>query len=340
MNKWLKRSFLDFLFILSLLLVMGIGNVADSQERTLDFAFQNAKDHPQGLGVQKFADLISQKSGGKIAVKLFPAGVLGGDLETVSAMQGGFFGLTVLNAGLLAGQVEEFAIFDFPFLFNNEEEADVVVDGPFGQKLLDKLSDKGLIGLGYWDLGFRNVTNNRRPIAKLEDFQGLKIRVLQAQIYVDLFNTLGATVVAMSFPDLYTALARGTVDGQENPVTVIQSAKFNEVQKYLSLTRHTYNPQALLISKKIWDQLSEDEQKIIQEAASEATAYQRQVSRKRQTQALEVLKKDMHVNEVSPEEIARMREKLQPVVDIYTQEVGEETVKDFYAEIEKMREGQ
>lgn len=273
------------------------------------------------------------------AVTLFPGGILGGDLETVFALRRGILGLTVLNAGLLDGQIKEFVVYDFPFLFNDEEEADAVVDGPFGKQLLDKLSEKGLIGLGYWDLGFRNVTNNRRPMAKLEDIQGLRIRTLQSPIYVDMFNTLGANAVPMPFPGLYTALERGAVDGQENPVTVIQANQFNEVQKYLSLTQHTYNPQALLISKRIWDQLSEDERKIIQEAAREATVYQRQVSRERQAEALEALKKDMEVNEVLPEEIERMREKVKPVIDKYAQEIGEETVKELYAEIERVRGG-
>jgi len=340
MSTNFKAIFLASFFIPGLLLLASVGHAADIQERNLRFAFQNPKDHPQGLGAQKFADLVSEKSDGKITVTLFPGGTLGGDLQTVSAMQGGIIGLTVLNAGLLSGLIKEFAVYDFPFLFNNKEEAFAVVDGPFGKQLLEKLSAKGLIGLGYWDLGFRNVTNNRRPIAKLEDIQGLKIRVLQAPIYIDLFNTLGANAVPMPFPELYTAIETGAVDGQENPVTVIQSGQFHEVQKYLSLTQHTYNPQALLISKRIWDQLSEDERKIIQEAASEATAYQREVSIERETEALEALKEDMEVNEVPPEEIEKMREKVKPVIEKHSQEVGEELVKELYAELEKVRGGQ
>jgi len=313
-------------------------HAADIKERTLKFAFQNQKDHPQAQGAQKFADLVAQKSGGKITVKLFPGGTLGGDVQTVSALQGGTVELTVLNAGLLSGAVKEFAAVDLPFLFNNGPEADAVMDGPFGTRLLDKLPEKGLVGLGYWDLGFRNVTNSKRPVAKLEDIAGLKLRVLQSPIYIDLFNTLGANATPMPFPELYSALEQKTVDGQENPVTVIASSKFYEVQKYLSLTRHTYNPQAFVVSKKIWDQMSADEHKLISEAAQEAKVYQRKVSRDQESVALESLKKGgMQVNEVPAAEMARLRDKVKPVVEKFSKEVGEATVKELYAEIAKAR---
>jgi tripartite ATP-independent transporter DctP family solute receptor len=312
---------------------------ADIKERTLKFAFQNQKDHPQAQGAQKFADLVAQKSGGKITVKLFPGGTLGGDLQTVSALQGGTVELTVLNAGLLSGAVKEFAAVDLPFLFNSGPEADAVMDGPFGKRLLDKLPEKGLVGLGYWDLGFRNVTNSRRSVTKLEDIAGLKLRVLQSPIYIDLFNTLGANATPMPFPELYSALEQKTVDGQENPVTVIASSKFYEVQKYLSLTRHTYNPQAFVVSKKIWDQMSADEHKLISEAAQEAKVYQRKVSRDQESAALESLKKGgMQVNEVPAAEMARLRDKVKPVVEKFSKEVGEATVKELYAEIAKARQ--
>jgi len=166
-----KRSILKMLVAaVAVFTVCSAG--AQVKERTLKFAFQNQTGHPQAQGAQKFADLVAAKSGGKITVKLFAGGALGGDLQTVSALQGGTVELTVLNAGILSAQVKEFAAYDFPFLFNNGQEADAVTDGPFGQKLMAKLEEKGLHGLGYWDLGFRNVTNSRRPIAKADDIIG------------------------------------------------------------------------------------------------------------------------------------------------------------------------
>jgi TRAP-type transport system periplasmic protein len=311
---------------------------ADIKERTIKFAFQNSKGHPQEMGAQKFAELVAQKSNHKITVKTFPGGTLGGDLQTVSALQGGTVEMTVLNAGILAAQAKEFAIFDFPFLFANTQEADAVADGPVGKKLLAKLNDKGLVGLGYWDLGFRNLTNSKRPVARLEDVAGLKVRVIQSPIYIDLFNALGASATPMPFPEVYPALEQKAIDGQENPVTVIRSAKMFEVQKYLTLTRHMYNPQALIVSRKLWDSLSADEKKLLQDAAAEATAYQRKVSREQADEALAELKKaGMQVTELAPAELQRMRDKVKPLIEKYTATVGAETVKDVYAEVARHR---
>jgi TRAP-type transport system periplasmic protein len=310
----------------------------DIKERTIKFAFQNPPEHPQGQGAKKFADLVAQKSGGKIQVKLFAGGALGGDVQTVSALQGGTVEMTVLNAGILTAQVKEFAVFDFPFLFANAKEADAVTDGPVGKALLAKLADKNIIGLGYWDLGFRNLTNSKRPIQKLEDIAGLKIRVIQSPIYVDLFNALGANATPMPFPEVYPALEQKAIDGQENPLTVIRANKFAEVQKHLAITRHVYNPQALIVGKKLWDAMSPAEKKIISDAADEATAFQRQLSRGQADEALADLKKaGMQVTEFTPAELQRVRDKVKPVVDKHAAAVGEDTVKAFYAEIAKVR---
>jgi TRAP-type transport system periplasmic protein len=331
------KSLLASALVGGAVLLSGQAN-AQVSERTLRWAQQNSMEHPQGLGAKKFADLVEQKSGGKIKVRVFPGGQLGGDLQNVSALQGGTLDLMVLNAGLLVGIVKDFAVLDLPFLFNTAEEADAVVDGPVGTKLFEKLPDKGLVGLGYFELGFRNVTNSKRPIVKAEDFQGIKLRVLQSPLFIDLFNTLGANTVAMPFPEVYTALEQRVIDGQENPVTVIFDTKFQEVQKYLSLTRHIYNAQSVIMGKKTWDKLSEEERKIVQASLNEAEAYQRQVSREKSLQVLEDLKKaGMQVNEVSPQEIARIREKIKPVVDKYAKEAGEPLMAEVNAEIAKKR---
>jgi TRAP-type transport system periplasmic protein len=310
---------------------------AQIRDRTMRFAFQNQQDHPQGQGAKKFADLVQEKSGGKMQVRLFAGGTLGGDLQTVSALQGGTIDVTVLNAGLLVGLVKEFGLFDLPFLFNDGKEADAVVDGAFGKRMSDTLVAKSLIGLGYWELGFRNVTNSRRPVTKLEDIQGLKIRVVQSPIYIELFNTLGANAVPLPFPELYTALEQKTVDGQENPASVILTSKFAEVQKHMALTRHTYNPQILIFSKRVWDRLNEDERKVVREAADEAKTYQRQTSRDAETKTMGELKKDMQVTEIAPAELARLRDKVKPVSEKFSKDLDQAVVKELHAEIEKAR---
>ncbi len=335
MHRFTRRA---VVIALAALLPVGAALAQDIKERSIKFAFQNQTGHPQAQGAQKFADLVAQKSGNKITVKLFPGGTLGGDVQTVSALQGGTVEMTVLNAGILSSQVKAFEVFDFPFLFNNVQEVDAVTDGPFGQGLLAKLNDKNIVGLGYWELGFRNLTNSKRPITKLEDIAGLKIRVIQSPIYIDMFNALGANATPMPFPEVYPALEQKAIDGQENPVTTIRSSKFNEVQKYLALTRHVYNPQALIVSKKLWDQLSPAEKKIFTEAAAEATAFQRQVSRSQSDGALDDLKKaGMQVSEFTPAEMARIRDKVKPVIDKHSAAVGEDTVKAVAAEIAKVR---
>lgn len=317
------------------------GSAAEAQikERTLRFAFQNTIDHPQGMGATKFAEIVKAKSGGKINVRLFPAGQLGGDLQTVSALQGGTIDLTVLNAGLLVGLNKEFAVLDFPFLFETPQEADAIVDGPIGKKLHGLVVDKGLIGLGYWELGYRHMTNNVRPITKIEDVKGLKMRVLQSPLFIDMMKALGANPVPLPWPEVYTALEQKVVDGQENPYTHLITAKLHEVQKYVSATKHIYNAQSLLISKKTWDSMSDEEKKLIQAAADEATKYQRGTSRKVADSVLNEVKTKTKTqwNDISPAEMARFRDTMKPVIAKFSKEVGEGLVAEINDQLTKIR---
>ena len=238
----------------------------------------------------------------------------------------------------LVGVIKDFAALDLPFLFNSENEVDRVVDGPVGKAFLDKMPEKGLVGLAWFEHGFRNLTNTRRPVTKLEDIQGLKIRVEQNAVSIDAWNALGANAVPMPFPELYSALEQKAVDGQENPYSTVDSAKFFEVQKYLSVTKHKYTPLVVTLSKKFWDQLSADEKKVIQDAATEAAVYQRKANRDLNEQYIQSLKKTgMQINEIPAAEVARMRAKVQPVVDKYSAQIGGTLVKDLYGEIEKAR---
>lgn len=308
--------------------------LAEIRDQTVKFASANNKGHPQVTGMEKFAELVKEKSGGKIEVKLFPGGTLGGDVQTVSALQGGVIEMTVLNAGILASNVKEFGAVDLPFLFDSGEEADKVMDGPFGTGLMERLPDTGLVGLAYWELGFRNLTNNRHPVTKLEDIKGLKIRTIQSPIPVELFNALGANAVPLPYTELYTALETGTVDGQENPSANIINAKFYEVQKYMTLTRHQYNPQIVLVSKKFWDGLNDEEKTVLQHAAAEARDFQRKVSREQDAAALEEIRKTgMEVSELSPEETQKLRDAVKPMIEKFSADIGQETVDALFKEI-------
>jgi TRAP-type transport system periplasmic protein len=311
---------------------------AEVREQTLKFAAANSKGHPQVTGMEKFAEIVKQKSGGKMVVNLFPGGALGGDLQTVASLQGGTVEMLVLNAGIMASSVKAFGAVDLPFLFDSGEEADKVMDGPFGKSLADKLPPLGLVGLAYWELGFRNVTNNRRPIARLDDIKGLKIRTLQAPIPIALFSSLGANAVPMPYPELYPALETGAVDGQENPYANILNAKFFEVQKFLTVTRHQYNPQIVLISKLYWDRLNGEEQQILQDAAIEARDFQRKTSREAEVKALEEIKATgMEVTELSPEELQKLRDTVKPLIEKFTPDIGQDTVDLLFKELEAAR---
>ena len=314
-------------------------HAADIKERNIKFPIVNQLDHPQGVGAKKFAELVEQKSGGKMKVKIFAGGTLGGEQQVASAMQGGTIEASSMAPAQLVGMVKEFVVLDFPFAFANEREADFVLDGPVGKKLLDKLPAKGLIGLSYWDHGFRIVTNSKRPITRLEDIQGLKLRVQQIPVFIDAFNTLGANAVPMPFTELYTALEQKAVDGQDNPFVSVEVTKFYEVQKYASATRHAYSALLVLAGKKFWDQLSEDERRVLLDAANEVKPYQRKVSRDLDAKAVDSLKgHGMLVNDVSPQERLRMRDRLKPVIEKHQQTTGE-LGREMAAAVEKLRAG-
>lgn len=303
----------------------------------MKFAFSLAKDHPMGIGAQKFADLVAAKSGGKLKVNVFPNAVLGSDPQNLSAIRGGTLDFTTMATGLLAGLNKEFMVFDFPFLFRDFKEAYALSDGPIAKSLLAKLEEQGVVGLGIWDLGFRNITNSKRPITKPDDIAGLKLRVIASPIYIETFKALGANPVPMTFGEVYGALESRAIDGQDNPVAVIETAKFAEVQKYLSLTRHLYTGMPLLMSKKTWDSLSPDERAVIQSAAEEAKAEERKALQSQEKEAIERLRKAMQVNEVSAAELERMREKVKPVVDRFAAEVGEGLTKQVSDELARLR---
>jgi TRAP-type transport system periplasmic protein len=331
----MKRLMLKTLAAAVALTALGL---AQAQERTIKFATQNPKGHPIVMGLEKFAEIVNAKSGGKLKVNVFPGGTLGSDQANVSAMQGGTLEMVSLNSGILASQVKEFAIFDLPFMFANTKEADAVMDGSFGKKMHAKLDDKGLVGLGYFELGFRNITNSKRAITKVEDIAGLKLRLIPNPINVDWVKALDANPTPLPFPELYAALEQKAVDGQENPVTVINSNKLYEVQKFVTLTNHQYNPQSVLMSKKFWDASSAAEKQLIQEAVTESAKYQREQARGQVADALANMKKNgMTVSELSPADQAKFVEKMVPVITKYATSIGPDAVNELLAELAKAR---
>ena len=313
-------------------------NAQEIHERTIRFGHLNNPDHPISAGVKKFAELMAAKSGGKHTVREFPSNQLGNEMQQQSALQGGTQEMTAPAPTSLAGIVKEFGLLDLPFIVANSKQADALTDGPVGKMLFAKLPDKGLVGLAFWDLGFRNVTNSKRPITKPEDLEGIKLRVIPNPVFLETFKTFKANPVPMPFSDLYSALDTRAVDGQENPFAVILSNKFFEVQKFLSTTNHVYTANTILISKKFWDRLSPVEQKLVQDAALEARDYQRKISRDAAQKAVgELRAKGMQVNEVPPAELGRMRQMVRPVHDKFMAEYDPALVKTFRTELERIQ---
>ena len=312
----------------------------DIKPRIIRFGYGLNEQSNQGRAVKVFADHGEKASGGKMKVRAIGAAALGPDTQMQQALIGGAQEMMVGSTATLVGITKEMALWDTPFLFNNSKEADAILDGPIGKKVMDKLPEKGLVGLVYWENGFRNLTNSKRPVQKFEDFEGIKLRVMQNNVFLESFRTLGANAVPMPFSELFTALETKTVDGQENPYNTILSSKFYEVQKYLSVTNHVYSPWIVTVSKKWWDQLSRDEQKILRDAAVISRDFERKDTREEAGKALADLKgKGMQINELSPAETARMRDKLTAVNATIATNVGMDLWNETQAALAKLRGG-
>ncbi|MHA3905016.1 TRAP transporter substrate-binding protein [Castellaniella sp. WN] len=301
---------------------------------TAKFAVTLPEKSHQGQGVAKFVELVKAKSHGEIDIKPYYSGALGNDVQVTSALQGGTIEFTVPQTTTLTGMVKAYEILDFPFLFKNSEQAEKVLDGPVGQQLLETLPAHGLVGLAYWENGFFNATNSKHPIARVEDFEGLKFRSIQAKITQETIKALGANPVPLAVPELYTALETRTIDGQGTPNAVIAALKLYEVQKYLSITRHSYGAFVPLVSKAFWDKLTPDQRKILKDSAVEARTYQRQVARAQAQSAKETMAKHgMEISEVSDAEHDRMRERVQPVWKMFIPSVGQDLFDQVQAEL-------
>jgi tripartite ATP-independent transporter DctP family solute receptor len=297
--------------------------IAQAQERTIRASLVVSKEHSLGVGLTSFAQCVGQKSGGKLKVQTFFDGSLGADAAVLQQLRTGSVDILVTATSYMATVAPAAGVFDLPFLFADEKEADGVLDGKTGELVAQKMQAAGVISLAYWENGFRNVTNSRKPIQRMEDLQNLKLRVLPTPVMISAFKAMGAFAVPMPFTELYSALETKTVDGQENPTNLIESAKFYEVQKYLSVTRHSYNPGTIMYSKRLFDQLPAADQGVMRDCARAATTEQRRVSREQVEAASTRLKeRGMQINVVPDAELRRMREATAPVSEAQWSTLG------------------
>lgn len=255
------------------------------------FAHSGSLEHQYQIGAEQFKKLVEEKSGGEMKVNIFPQAQLGGERDLAEGVRMGTIEMSSVAAGNMAGFVPELQVFGVPFLFQTREQVYSVLDGPVGKDLADIMLGKGFVNLSIWEVGFRNITNNIRPVKTPDDMKGLKIRVQESKIWIEFMKSLGAVATPIPFGELYTALQQKVVDGQENPVATIYSMKFYEVQKYLSLTGHTYEPALVVANPKWFNGLDPKHQAILKEAAMEAAVFQRQKLAELDRERFEVIRK-------------------------------------------------
>ncbi len=320
--------------------VIGLAAVstAQAQNITLRFGHVVQPGHPISLGTQKLTEILGAKSGGRIKVQELGGGSVGGEAQQLSAVQGGIQDMTLPSATVMGGVVKEFTLLDIPFSFSTAEQVDALLRGPFGELLMSKVEEKGLVGLDFWETGFRNFTNSRKPIVNVDDLKGLKLRVIPNPMFMESFAALGANPVPMAFPELYGALESKAMDAQENPFSIVLTSKFYEVQKFLSVTNHVYTANPVVISRKTWDKLSPADRDLVKAAVREAGAFQRKLSRDASAGARKELEGKMQVNDVPAATLARMRELTKPVAEKFAGSYDPAVGKVYREQLAKVHE--
>ncbi len=286
--------------LVGLVLVLALAIGAASAGEKILLKFPTVHGDPMSLfnqGGNKIGEYLMKKFPGRIEFQLYPASQLGNEREILEGLRIGTIEMTTSGVAGLADPL--FDIFDMPFLFRDRHHVYTVLDGPIGKEILDHNKDARLVALGYFENGFRHVTNNKRPINSPADLRGLKQRVVEHKIYLATMKALGANAVPIPYGELYTSLKTGVVDGQDNPLINIWTAKFYEVQKYLTLTGHVYSNNVVFASKAWWDKLPADIQAGVREAVAEAAVHVRKESIKADKELVAKLKgAGMQVNEI------------------------------------------
>jgi len=287
---------------------------------------------PYATGARTFKQAVERQSNGRIEVQLFPNRQLGDEKPMLEGLRFGTVDAAVITNAVIAQIEPAFQVNDLPFLYANEAQAHKVLDGKVGQALAKKLEAKGVIALGFMEGGFRHMINNVRPVTKPEDVKGVKYRVMQNPVFIDMFSSLGGNAVPMAWGETFTAVQQGTIDGLEIPIAVIDSSKFNEVTKFLSLTNHTYSMIGLLISKKSLEKLPPDLQAAVREAGRTAVGAQRQAAAANARQLVDALaRKGMKVNPVG--DVAPFRASVKPVYDKFRASIGADTMNEVMAAV-------
>lgn len=303
-NLMLKKGILVFMAVLLAGLLAGCGGDKKAPEPAkgefkaqLKLATMTPLSHTYNQGASKFAELIKERSKGRIEIKVYSDGQLGkGERELLEALQQGTIDVYVGSTAPISNFSASMGILDIPFLFRDYAHADKVLDGPVGASLLSDMEKSGFHGLTFWENGFRNLTNSKNVVRTPADAKGMKIRTQENKIHLAAWKTAGVNPVPMAWGEVYGALQQKIIDGQENPVAVIYSAKINEVQKYLSLTQHVYSPAVVIVSSKKWQAIPKEDQEMLLKTAREVAQFQRNLGRQAEEKQLaELASKGMNV---------------------------------------------
>ena len=330
------RQMYGLVLSLSMVLILATNLVA--ADFTINAGIGLNDKSAQFKSLEYFKGLVEKNSQQRIAVNLYHSSQLGDDREMMEALQMGVQEMTCPSTAPIAPFVNGFKVFDLPFLFPTPQSADYVLDGPVGQNLLKQLDDIGIVGLAFWENGYRQLTNSAKAVASPADVKGLKVRTMENPMHLAAWRKLGANPTPMAFGELFSAMQQGVVDGQENPWGTIYLQKFFEVQKFTTDTGHVYSPFVLMISKKFYDKLPEDLQKVVYDAAQQAKVQNRESNRKMNADYLEDLKKVMTVTILTPEQKAAFQNAVQPVYTQFEKEIGVELVKDVQKQVKKFQE--
>jgi tripartite ATP-independent transporter DctP family solute receptor len=279
------------------------------------------------LAALKFKEDVEAKTGGELTVSVYPNATLGDERNLLESLKMGTVDMGIITGGPVINFLPSFGVLDLPFLFSSSEHAYKVLDGPVGQGFIAEMDRLGWKCLAYGERGFRNLTNSKRPVEKPEDVKDLKIRVMQNPIYIDSFTALGANAVPMAWTEALTALQQGTIDGQENPLNVIAAYNINESNKYLSITRHAYAPNLILMSSRMWGKLTPGQQAVVRESAAAAAKYNRDVDNEKEAEWLQQLKDAGMV--VTEPDLAAFREAVSGVYRKYEEQFGRDLIQSI-----------
>lgn len=282
-----------------------------------------AADHVYTMGAQRFADLIKERTKGRIKVVIFPSGQLAkGEREALEGLQQGTIDLYVGSTGPVGNFAPAFQMLDVPFMFRDFAHVDKVLDGPIGKSILAELDKAQIKGLAFWENGFRNLTNSKHPVRLPDDMKDIKLRTMENKIHIEAWKLLGAAPTPMAWGEVYGALQGKVIDGQENPIAVIYSAQLAPVQKYMTLTRHVYSPAIIAIGMGRWKEIPKADQDLMVKTAVEVASYQRKLGRDQEAKWVAELKqKGMEI--VENVDSAAWQKALKPVFDKYSQQFGD-----------------